>query len=202
MAAGTLILLEIGLIVSTEQIPVAAQHYLVRWGVQGEVGRFRPLDATPYHRGQRVLCQTPRGVFVGNVLNGLPPNRPTTDTLIRAMGVDDELLQARLEKFKLSAVEACRARIEELGSDVRLLDVDHAFDGRTLWFHFLGEVPEEIEHLASQLGEEYERLAKVDEFAELLEHGCGPGCGTKEKQGGCGTSGGCSTCQVGKICRK
>jgi hypothetical protein len=73
-----------------------------------------------------------------------------------------------------------------------LLDVEHLFDGRTLFFYFLGEVPPEVEAMTAELADLYDAQAKFRQFAQMVEEGCGPGCGTDEATGG-----GCSTCATG-----
>ena len=37
------------------------------------------------------------------------------------------------------------------------MDVEHLFDGRSLFFHFLGDVPPEVEAVTQELAEAYER---------------------------------------------
>ena len=56
------------------------------------------------------------------------------------MTVQDELLQARLEKHRQEAYEACAALLAENGQPAVLVDVEHLFDGQGLFFYFLGDV--------------------------------------------------------------
>ena len=79
-----------------------------------------------------------------------------------------------------------------------LVDVEHLFDGRAIYFYFLGETTPDLDNLTSELAEVYEAKAQLEKFAETLVAGCGPNCGTEEG-GGCGT-GGCSTCSVLSAC--
>jgi hypothetical protein len=112
--------------------------------------------------------------------------------------VEDHLLIARLEKNRLEAYEACCRRLVERGSSAILLDVEHLFDGRSLYFYFLGETTPELDSLTAELAETYEAKAQMQKFADTLTAGCGPNCGTEEGAG-CG-SGGCSTCSVLSAC--
>ncbi len=81
------------------------------------------------------------------------------------------------------------------------MDVEHLFDGRTLWFYFLGEITPELSSITDELAELYEAQVQFRRFAETLTAGCGPGCGTEDAQGqgcqscgtGCAIAGACGT---------
>lgn len=178
------------------------QHF-VRIGVLGSVGRFAASSADRLRRGSRVVCRTPRGLEVGDILSAaeMDLDAPTIEPdgeIIRRVTVEDDLLLARLEKNRLEAFHACSARLVERGSSAILLDVEHLFDGRSLYFYFLGETTLELDMLTAELAEVYEAKAQLQKFADTLTAGCGPHCGTEEAEG-CG-SGGCSTCSVLSAC--
>ena len=67
--------------------------------------------------------------------------------ILRGMTVEDDLLEARLEKHRHEAYEACAALLAEHKLPAVLVDVEHLFDGQGLFFYFLGEVPAAIEDL-------------------------------------------------------
>jgi len=161
----------------------------------GQVGRFRAVDATRYPRGTRVIVRTSRGLEIGDVL--APPAGDTSareadGTLVRGMTIEDQLLEARLTKNRDAAYAACRQRIDELGLDATLLDVEHLFDGRSLYFYFLGDTTPELERVTDELAEVYESQVQFRSFAEAVTNGCGPGCGTDAATGG-----GCTSCATG-----
>ena len=86
------------------------------------------------------------------------------------------------------------------GGRVVLVDVEHLFDGQSLFFYFLGETTPELDALTSELAELYEAQVQFRKFTDTLTAGCGPHCGTEQAgSGGCG-SGGCSTCAVAGAC--
>jgi hypothetical protein len=173
------------------------QHF-VRVGALGGVGRFIADGGQRYPRGARVVCRTARGLEVGEVLNALETadSQPGDGTLLRRITPQDDLLLARLEKNRDEAYRACAARVAERGLPAVLVDVEHLFDGQSLYFYFLGETTPELDALTSELAAVYEAQAQMQKFADTLTAGCGPHCGTEEG-GGCGsTSGGCSTCAV------
>ena len=80
-----------------------------------------------------------------------------------------------------------------------MLDVEPLFDGRTLYFHFMCDVEPQLEKYVDQLARLYERQLLESEFAQSLEEGCGPNCGTELAKNDCGS--GCAVCHVGSICR-
>lgn len=167
----------------------------------GNVGRFRPADGSAYARGQRVIVRTARGLECGEVLAKDAPAASNEDgPLLRRMTVQDDLLAERLRRNRDAAYESCVSLLQERGSSAVLLDVEHLFDGRGLYFYYLGEIDEVSETISAELAEAYDAEARFGEFADAVEQGCGPGCGTEEAVNGCGTSGGCSTCAVASAC--
>jgi cell fate regulator YaaT (PSP1 superfamily) len=161
----------------------------------GHVGRFTAVDAVGYPRGRKVVLRTARGLEIGEVLgaanDAAGPTQPD-GSILRAMTVEDQLLEARLEKNRQAAFDACTEKILGLGVSATLIDVEHLFDGRSLFFYFLGVVPPELESLAGELAQAYDAAAEFGRFADTLATGCGPGCGTDEASGG-----GCSSCAAG-----
>jgi len=190
--------------------------HLVRVGVLGHVGRFVPVEPHQFPRGSRVICRTRRGLELGEVLTAAPlatadgasPTgslgaHPGSDgELLRRVTVEDDLLLARLERRKQEAFDACQQLLAEQGSSAVLMDVEHLFDGQSLYFYFLGAPPPEVERLTGQLADAYDAAIQFRQFSETLEAGCGPLCGTAEAAG-CGTSpSGCSTCSLSSACKR
>ncbi len=175
--------------------------HLVRVGAMGYVGVFTAAEAVCYPRDSEVVVRTGRGLEIGRVL--APPAPQGSDgasegQILRGMTVEDRLLQARLEKNRHAAYEACVALLSERRLGATLLDVEQLFDGQSLFFYFLGEVEPEVEALTDRLAEAYEAQVQMRQFSETLIAGCGPGCGTDEAAGG-GCEG-CSGCAVADAC--
>ena len=169
----------------------------------GQVGRFAAVDALRYPRRSRVILRTRRGLEIGDVLaepDGDDADRAFADgEILRGMTVQDELLQARLEKNRQVAYDACAKLLAESGVTAVLVDVEHLFDGQGLFFYFLGEVPSAVENYTQRLAETYETKVQFRKFTETLIEGCGPGCGTDEVKGrgGCDA---CTSCAVASAC--
>ena len=177
-------------------------YHLVRYSLLGHVGRFFSADATRYPRSSRVIVRSVRGLEIGEVLTEPEPTGAVASThgqILRRMTIEDELLEARLEKHRHEAFEACTALLAEHRIAASLIDVEHLFDGQGLFFYFLGIVPPATESLTRQLAEAYETTVEFRQFVKTLEEGCGPGCGTEEAkgQGGCES---CTSCAVASVC--
>jgi cell fate regulator YaaT (PSP1 superfamily) len=171
------------------------RQHLVRVGALGHVGRFTAVDAVRYPRHARVVVRTGRGLELGEILDP-PANADEIEradgSILRGLTVEDQLLEARLEKNRQAAYAACAARLAELDLPATLMDVEHLFDGQTLLFYFLGKMTPELETITQELAELYETQVQFRRFAEAVTEGCGPGCGTEAATGG-----GCKTCATG-----
>jgi cell fate regulator YaaT (PSP1 superfamily) len=177
------------------------QHF-VRFGIPGYVGCFASADAERLSRGTRVILRTSRGVELGEVLSPVdePLPGPHVDgNLLRRVTVEDDLLLVRIEKHREDAYQACVALLAERGIAATLVDVEHLFDGQSLFFYFVGDTPPEIETVTQDLADAYDAQVEFRKFTETLTQGCGPGCGTEDAENGCG-HGGCATCVVASAC--
>jgi len=185
-------------------MPRMVTPHLVRLGFLGHVGRFIPVEPVRFPRGSRVVCRTRRGLELGQVLAAAGASAVSGEAdgeLLRQVTVEDDLLLVRLERRKQEAFEACGQLLAERGISAVLLDVEHLFDGQSLYFYFLGTPPVAVESLTDELANVYGAAVQFQKFSDTLEAGCGPLCGTAEAAG-CGTSGGCSTCSIASACGK
>jgi len=175
--------------------------FLVRFGALGLLARFGSDEPRRWPRGSRVVCRTPRGLEIGEVLSSSEANGEAEPSgrILRGLTVEDDLLLARLEHRRDEAFEACQQKLADRGLSAALVDVEHLFDGVSLIFYFLGEVSPEIESVTAELADAYDSEVQFRRFSETLEAGCGPECGTEEGAG-CGDA--CTTCAVLTACKK
>ncbi len=171
--------------------------HLVRFGLAGNLGRFASADHRTYVRGTDVVLRTSRGLEVGEVVCPVEVelNDPGSHgELLRRMGREDHAIAERLSRFRERAFQACSELLVQRNLNATLVDVEHLFDGQSIWFYFLGEVSSEVEALTDELAEVYESKVKFRKFAETLANGCGPDCGTGASCSNCSgcSSGGCS----------
>lgn len=172
------------------------QSHLIKIGLMGVVGTFDAADFRVYTRDQRVICRTERGLELGVVICDV--DGPATEgALLRVTGSEDELILDRLERFRDRAYQACNDLLVQRGLCATLVDVEHLFDGESVFFYFLGAVDPRVESLTAELAQTYDRKVKFKQFAQALAEGCGPDCGTKDS--GC-SSGGCGSCALSGGC--
>ncbi|HEY6564007.1 MAG TPA: PSP1 C-terminal domain-containing protein [Pirellulaceae bacterium] len=178
------------------------REHFVRIGVLGRLGRFVAVDAVSFPRGTSVICRTPRGLEVGEVAGharDVSGRGETDGSLLRSVTATDALLLERLRRHRDEAFTACVTLLREAGSAAALVDVEQIFEGHKLFFYFLGSPPADLDRLLQPLADAYESKVRFRDFAQAVEVGCGPGCGT-ESAAGCGES--CSSCAVASACRK
>ncbi len=179
--------------------------HIVKIGLMGVVGRFDSADFNLYPRDAKVICRTQRGLEFGIVICPIEneSEAPATPTIagqiLRQTGSEDNLILERLERHRDKAFFACQKLITDRRVPGVLVDVEHLFDGESVYFYFLGDVDTRLEAITNELATTYERKVRFKKFAETLANGCGPDCGTGESKcstGGCGScalSGGCGS---------
>ncbi len=185
--------------------PVSGSFVLLRVGLLGQVGCFATAEVGNLRRGARVICRTQRGLEVGVALGSVDSHAASSDAsdgrVVRLMTAEDELLWGHLRQLSEEALGACVNWLAEQGISATLLEVEPLLDGRTLYFHFLSTVDEAVQQQLDKLVELYEQQVRQSKFAQLLEHGCGPGCGTSAAKNGCSSRGGCAVCKVASVCQ-
>ncbi len=192
------------LIRSNLEIESELWDYLCRVGTHGHVGRFRASNASePFDRNDWVVCRSARGLEAAEVLSQVPRVvvQEVDGQVLRRMTPEDTLLWTQLRDLSRQAYEECQRWLEKEGRSDVLLEVEPLLDGKTLYFHFLGQPTDDTNSMVERLANHYQEQVAESRFAKLLEHGCGPGCGTDEKKG-CGSGGGCAVCTVASACKK
>lgn len=178
--------------------------FLVQTGLMGEIGSFRLAQPAHFERDAEVICRTSRGLEIGRVITEDKDSElRSSGTLLRLVSPDDRLIIERIERYKDRAFRACTELLQRRKISAMLVDVEHLFDGESVYFYFLGDVPSEVNEISDQLAEIYDAKVRFRQFAEKLANGCGPGCGTTASQCGdgncssCGIAGGCLTKKTG-----
>ncbi|MCU0709805.1 MAG: PSP1 domain-containing protein [Pirellula sp.] len=174
--------------------------YWVRMGSSGsEVAVHAGIASLS--RGEKIVCRTTRGLEFGTVLCESTTADPSeTARFVKHAEPSDELLWSNLLDLSRDAAHSCQEYLNLHGLDDILLDVEPLFDGRTLFFHFLGEPSATVTERIADLLQVYQQSVAMSPFAKKVEAGCGPNCGTSSKSG-CGTKGGCTACVVSHKCR-
>lgn len=138
-------------------LPSSVEVVGVRFRQSGKVYYFAPGNLHP-EKGCGVIVETARGLEYGTVTASnrmvsakeiVPPLRP----VVRIAGKEDIARhQANLEK-ETEAFNLCLEKIEELHLEMKLVDVEYAFDNSKLLFYFTAEgridFRDLVKHLAS-----------------------------------------------------
>ena len=166
--------------------------FLVRVGAMGQVGRFRPALPAVLRKGQRVVVRTRRGLETGEFLSESQSEFGDLDAVtdgefLRAMTPEDDLLASRLERRRHEAFSSCETCLRERDIPAQLVDVETLFDGGAIVFYSSATRRPKPRPSSGELAEKFAAEIRLTDFANLLEHGCGPACGTEEGAG-CGTS--------------
>ena len=98
-----------------------------------------------------------------------PERWQTLDRLVR------EALALPGEQRLAFAITACAGKIHEQNLDVALIDAEQTFDGKSIYFYFLGDSSPELDAITSQLAEAYESEVQFRKFSDAVNEGCGPG---------------------------
>jgi len=170
------------------------QHHLVRYGALAHIGTFSSNEPCILSRSTEVVVQSYRGLEIGEILTPRDGQvLQTSGTILRTLTPADQLIAQRIEKNRLEAFAACRSMLEDPDSPATLIDLELLFDGQSLIFYFLGQLPEQIESISASLVQTFDAKVQFRQFTEAVLNGCGPDCGTKDT---CGECENCSSCAV------
>jgi len=115
----------------------------IRFRNRGKVYYFDPAGTSPT-KGQAVIVETSKGLEYGECTKGVhevpdecivPPLRP----VIRIATEEDKRIVDENRKKDIQAFEICQQKILEHGLDMKLIDVEHSFEGTKILFFFTSD---------------------------------------------------------------
>lgn len=177
--------------------------YLVRLGVHAQIARLQSDPDSKFDRAAITVCRTNRGTELGEVLAeaffvGDPNVAIQCDGMIVRRAAAEELyLHKELRKLAEAFLPEASKEISSREPAAVLLEVEPMLDCQTVYFHFLGSLPESSQSIMDELALRFQGLVQNSRLAELLDKGCGPGCGTQDR--GCSATG-CKGCAVAQAC--
>jgi cell fate regulator YaaT (PSP1 superfamily) len=171
-------------------------EYLVKHGMLGELGRFRPSEPLACRRGDRVILRTARGVEIGEVLSEASDrlSRMMADgavgTLLRTADENDRVQAERMLRRASELHDAANRLASEKALPLSVLDAEVLLDGERAALLFVRWQACDVRPFVSTLSQRFGLQLSGEDATreEPHSHGCGD-CGS----GGCG-SGGCGTC--------
>ncbi len=132
-----------------------AQIVGVRFKNTGKVYYFDPKDKT-YEKGDHVIVETSRGQECGEVaianrdMDDASLHQPLKEVVRMADDVDIRRAAENEEK-KQQAMKTCQQRIDAHGLDMKLVDVEYAFDNSKILFYFTAEGRVDFRELVKDL---------------------------------------------------
>lgn len=164
--------------------PAAASRYVVRCGA---MRLLCLLDSQqPYEYGTRVVCRTPRGLEVGEVLCAATESTlahlhdPQLGAILREVTPHDENELAHLEQLNAHEFTTCQQNIDALDLQMQLVDVEHLFGGERIVVYYLAEKRVDFRQLVRQLASQFQTRVEMrqigvrDEAKLLADYGdCG-----------------------------
>ena len=127
----------------------------VRFKSTGKMYYFDPLDFE-IRRGMHVIVETSRGVEYGEVTLGIREAdeneviKPLKGVLRIATDEDTARHKSNKEKER-EAFSVCAAKIREHGLEMKLIEVEYAFDGSKLLFYFTADGRVDFRELVKDL---------------------------------------------------
>ncbi len=131
----------------------------IRFKENGKVYFFDP-DGKSFSKGDMVIVETVRGIECGEVAT---PNNKVEDSEIvhplkkvvrQANNEDLKILQQNREKEK-DAFNFCQKKVNHLGLDMNLVEVECAFDGSKMLFYFTSDDRVDFRELVKILAGNY-----------------------------------------------
>ena len=127
----------------------------VRFKKAGKVYYFDPSQVWP-NPGDPVIVETARGLEIGEVVTGarqvgdeqiVSPLKP----IIRIATPEDEQHQAWCEQREKEAMQVCQDKVEKLGLEMKLVEVECAFDNSKIIFYFTANGRVDFRELVKEL---------------------------------------------------
>ena len=174
-------------------------EYILSFGALGEFGRFRSLDETQIHRGDRVVARTPRGLELAEVLC---PATSRHESLLEGEPLGELLRLADADDFQRSRLASERSeQIFEkaltltASLDWILVDVEVLLDLKQAILHFVQGSECDLLPITRELGHLFDCQVTLQDLTAPSE--TSSGCGSCGSGAGCGS--GCGSCGSGEL---
>lgn len=165
----------------------AMPKYVVRYGSMRHLGVFSCRSRDRYARGQQVIARTGRGQESGEVLCEATEHvvsqmgeNPQTGQILRLESPEDKVEIRRLGDQEASEFDICKKRIEELGLDMKVVEVERLYGGERVLVYYLAEQRVDFRELVKVLARdlqtriEMRQIGVRDEAKLLADYGdCG-----------------------------
>ncbi len=137
-----------------------AEVVSVRFKEAGKAYFFEPAENCTYKKGDMVIVETVRGLECGEVADG---NHTVNESeivsplkkIVRSATPQDIKTLEINRKKEVEAFAFCEKRVEVLGLDMKLVEVECAFDGSKMLFYFTSDDRVDFRELVKNLASQY-----------------------------------------------
>lgn len=160
--------------------------YVVRYGSMRTLGLMNARDDANFLRGSEVIVRSNRGLETGLVLCEAGDDalshmdQPATGQIIRQMTGDDFKESSHIEGQRTAKMEACQKHVDELGLEMKLVDVEQLFGGERIIVFYLADERVDFRQLVKLLASDFQTRIEMkqigvrDEAKLLADYGdCG-----------------------------
>ncbi|HOM17324.1 MAG TPA: regulatory iron-sulfur-containing complex subunit RicT [Thermoguttaceae bacterium] len=160
--------------------------YVVRFGAMRFLGLFSGPDNSRFARGDKVILCTERGLEVGQILREADEAirsqlaSAPQGQILRIMTAEDANELRRIHAHEQEELEICQRYVDQLGLQMKLVDVEHIFGGERIIVYYLADARVDFRELVRQLAAEFKTRIEMrqigvrDEAKLLADYGdCG-----------------------------
>ena len=182
------------------------RSFLVRYGVNGQVGRFVVEPGNAFERGASVVVRTHRGTELGEVLTEVSRSSEDKEFSLSATRILRAADPNDLARWRQAGLERdarfidCLRVFEDGVWPIEMIDVEPLLDDRRTVIHYLGPHRLDVAGVLAAFRTSFNldvmlQPAGRDEPAEeeIEAEPVESSCGTCSSDGGCGTGGGCGS---------
>jgi cell fate regulator YaaT (PSP1 superfamily) len=161
-------------------------RYIVRFGAMRFLGLFSGPEGSQFHRGDKVIVCTDRGLEVGQVLREADQTleqqmaSAPQGQILRIMTPEDANELRRIQANEQKEMEICQRYVDQLGLQMKLVDVEHIFGGERIIVYYLADGRVDFRELVRLLAAEFKTRIEMrqigvrDEAKLLADYGdCG-----------------------------
>ncbi|MBR4287617.1 MAG: stage 0 sporulation family protein [Clostridia bacterium] len=131
----------------------------IRFKENGKIYYFDP-DSKNFSKGENVIVETVRGIECGEIAT---PNHTVAEEeirhplkkIIRGANAEDIKIVAANHKKEAEAFDFCEKKVEQLGLDMKLVEVECTFDGSKMLFYFTSDDRVDFRELVKILASQY-----------------------------------------------
>ncbi len=131
----------------------------IRFKENGKIYYFDP-DSKTFSKGEKVIVETVRGIECGEIAAANhtvdeEEIRHPLKKIIRAANPEDVKIVESNHKKEAEAFEFCEKKVQQLGLDMKLVEVECTFDGSKMLFYFTSDDRVDFRELVKILASQY-----------------------------------------------